>query len=146
MASVADDLTAGVAALIAGLGLTGGPAVKDRKVPALAEGETDVICVAVAEDGEDWETADDAYGRAGHYRLTVTQVRRSPMTLADKAVVRERRQVIRRRLTRGPGLTGVPAVDWITALPTPEFDAGLLDGNLDYSPMAFDVKTREPRD
>lgn len=143
--AVSDDIAAGVVALIDGLGLTGVTVVA-RKIPAMVEGDTPpVVCVAVTEVGEDWETADDDAGRAGRYRLTVVVLRRSGGTLTDTQDVRDWRQAIRRRLTREPGLTGVPAVDWVEALPTPQWDAGLLDDGIDYSPLAFSVKTREPR-
>lgn len=145
MASVADDIDVGVVALLGTLGLTGATVVS-RKVPAVREGETPpVVCVAISEDHDEWETADDATGRAGFYRLTVTIVRRTAGTLADKATVREWRQKIRRKLTEGPGLAGVPAVDWADSLPSPEWEPGLLDDAWDYSTLAFSVKTREPR-
>lgn len=143
--AVADDLTAGVVALLGTLGLTGAT-IRDRKIPAVVEGETPpIICVSVAEVTEEWETADDDAGRAGRYSLNVTIVRRSGGTLTDKTTVRTWRQLIRRRLTQEPGLTGVPAVDWVDALPSRQWDAGFLDDGYDYSPLAFSVKTREPR-
>lgn len=143
--AVADDITAGVVAILGTLGLTGAT-IRDRKIPAVVEGETPpVVCVSVREDHDEWETADDATGRAGFYRLTVTIVRRTGGTLADKSTVRDWRQAIRRKFTELPGLDGVPAVDWVDSAPSPEWDPGLLDKGWDYSSLSFSIKTREAR-
>ena len=142
--AVADDITAGAVSLIGGLGLAG-VTVVDRKAAATTELDTPTLAtVSVFEDSVEYETADDDTGVAGRYRLTVTIARRNSGSLVDQATTRGMRQSIRREMLEG--LAGaVVAVDWVDALPTPQFDPGLLDDGWDYSWLSFSVKTREAR-
>lgn len=144
--AVADEISAGAVALINGLALAG-VTVRDRKIPAAVEAEVSaVVTVSVAEDGTEFETADDDAGVAGRYRLVVSIARRSAGALSGAATMRDIRQAIRRETLAIDGLSGaVPAVDWADALPSPQFDAGMLDDGWDYGFLAFSVKTREPR-
>lgn len=144
--AVADDITAGEVALIDGLSLSG-VTVRDRKQAATTELDTPtLVTVSVEEDGSEFETADDDTGVAGRYRMRVTIARRNGGDgLSGASSMREMRQDIRRATVAIDGLTDlVPAVDWVDALPTPQFDAGLLDSGWDYGFLDFSVKTREP--
>lgn len=145
--AVADDITAGEVSLIEGLGLSG-VTVRDWKQAATTELNTPtLITVSVDDDRTEYETADDDTGVAGFYTVRVTIARRnSGDGLSGASTMRTMRQSIRRKTVAVDGLaSAVVAVDWVDALPTPQFDAGLLDGGWDYGFLNFRVKTREAR-
>ena len=145
--AVADDITAGEVALIEALSLSG-VTVRDRKAPATTGLDTPtLVTVSVEDDSTEFETTDDDTGVSGRYRMTVGIARRNLGDgLSGASTMRTMRQSIRRATVARAGLmTTVTAVDWVDVLPTPQFDAGLLDDGWDYSWLAFSVKTREPR-
>ena len=140
--SVRSDIRDAVAAVIAGLGET----VRKRKIPALVEGEASVVGVSVGSARYEPALSEDDDAWFGYYAVAATIVTRTGMTLSDFDD-EDRAEAIRRAVT-WPALedAGLDVVDDCDPDPSTPYAPEMLDANLNYTPVAFTVRTLESRE